>query len=128
MPRIVWWEIETPDPEAFQRFHAELWGWAYEPAFAGTELGADYWIIRDGGQGIGGLQRSATSAPPLAGTRLYVEVSDLEATLARVAALGGKVERRRTELGGDDRWFALALDPSGVSFGLWTDRGPAAGR
>jgi predicted enzyme related to lactoylglutathione lyase len=45
-----------------------------------------------------------------------------------VAALGGKVERRRTELGGDDRWFALALDPSGVSFGLWTDRGPVPDR
>jgi predicted enzyme related to lactoylglutathione lyase len=57
MPRIVWWEIESPDPEAFQRFHAELWSWTFE-------------------------------------------------------------------LGGDDRWFALALDPSGVSFGLWTDRGP----
>jgi hypothetical protein len=41
MQRIVWWEIESPDPEAFQRFHAALWGWEHEPAFAGTELGAD---------------------------------------------------------------------------------------
>ena len=93
MPRIVWWEIETPSPEAFQRFHAELWGWEYERAFTGTELGADYWIIKDAGQGIGGLQRSATSARPRAGTRLYVEVDDLEETLRRVAALGGKIER-----------------------------------
>jgi predicted enzyme related to lactoylglutathione lyase len=124
MPRIVWWEIETPDPEAFQRFHAELWGWEFERAFAGTELEADYWIIRDAGQGIGGLQRSATSARPLAGTRLYVQVSDLERTLGRVTALGGTIERSRTELGGDDRWFATALDPGGVSFGMWTDRGP----
>jgi len=124
MPRIVWWEIETPDPEAFQRFHAELWGWEFKRSFAGTELDADYWIIKDAGLGIGGLQRSATSARPLAGTRLYVEVGDLERTMRRVEALGGTIERGRTALGGDDRWFALALDPAGVSFGIWTDREP----
>jgi hypothetical protein len=128
MPRIVWWEIETPGPEAFQRFHAQLWAWEFEPAFAGSELAADYWIIKDGGRGIGGLQRSAASSRPLAGTRLYLEVDDLEETLRRVESLGGRIERGRTELGGDDRWFALALDPSGVSFGLWTDRGPGPPR
>lgn len=64
MQPIVWWEIESPDPETFQRFHSALWGWQYEPAFAGTELGADYWIIK------------------------------------------------------------AALDPSGVSFGLWTQNPP----
>jgi predicted enzyme related to lactoylglutathione lyase len=45
-------------------------------------------------------------------------------TLRRVEALGGRIERTRTEMGGDDRWFALALDPSGASFGMWTERGP----
>jgi predicted enzyme related to lactoylglutathione lyase len=118
--QVVWWEIETPDPEAFQRFHGQLWGWQYERAFADTELGADYWIIKDAGKGIGGLQRSMTGAQPQAGTRLYVEVDNLEEALQRVEALGGTVERRRTALGGDDRWFAIASDPGGVSFGMWT--------
>lgn len=31
---LVWWEIETPDAERFQRFHAALSGWSFEPAFA----------------------------------------------------------------------------------------------
>jgi predicted enzyme related to lactoylglutathione lyase len=88
---IVWWEVESPDPEAFQRFHGVLWGWDFQPAFAGTELGADYWVILAGGRGI-----------------------------------GGTVERARTELGGDDRWFATVLDPTGVSIGLWTEN-PLAG-
>jgi hypothetical protein len=60
--QVVWREVETPDPEAFQRFHGKLWGWEYERAFADTELGADYWIIQDAGKGIGGLQRSVTGA------------------------------------------------------------------
>jgi predicted enzyme related to lactoylglutathione lyase len=126
MSQIVWWEIETPAPEDFQRFHGALWGWTFEPAFAETELAADYWIIRAGGKGIGGLQRSADDTRPHAGARLYVEVTDLERVLQEVQAHGGRVERSRTALGGDDRWFATALDPTGVSFGMWTEH-PDAG-
>jgi predicted enzyme related to lactoylglutathione lyase len=124
MSQIVWWEIETPAPEAFQRFHQTLWGWTFEPAFHDTDLGADYWLIKAGGRSIGGLQRAGTDARPHAGTRLYVEVADLEEVLRQVRALGGQVERARTELGGDDRWFATALDPTGVSFGMWTAHPP----
>ncbi|GAB3421363.1 VOC family protein [Flindersiella endophytica] len=123
MPGIVWWEVETAEPERFQRFHAALSGWSFAPAFEDTELGADYWIIQQDGEGIGGLQRASSSAPaPAAGTRVYVEVDDLEATLDRAVGLGGTVERTRVALGGDDRWFAVIRDPAGVSFGLWTGR------
>jgi predicted enzyme related to lactoylglutathione lyase len=120
MRDVVWWEIETPAPERFQEFHGRLWGWTFEAAFAGTELDADYWLIKSVDTSIGGLQRSATSTPPHAGVRLYLEADNLEATLARVTALGGQVERHRVALGGADRWFAVIRDPSGVSFGLWT--------
>jgi predicted enzyme related to lactoylglutathione lyase len=98
-----------------RRFHHALWGWTFEAAFADTDLNADYWIIRSSDNGIGGLQRSASSARPHAGTRLYVEAADLEETLGRVQALGGRVERGRTALGGDNRWFATVLDPTGVA-------------
>jgi predicted enzyme related to lactoylglutathione lyase len=125
MSQIVWWEIETPAPELFQRFHGAMWGWVFEPAFANSELDADYWIIKVGDKSIGGLQRSASSAHPHAGTRRYVEVADLEEVLRQVEARGCQVERSRTALGGDDRWFATAIDPTGVSFGMWTSHPPA---
>ncbi|WP_433016788.1 hypothetical protein [Kribbella sp. CA-294648] len=124
MSQIVWWEIETPAPDVFQRFHGAMWGWVFEPAFADSELDADYWIIKVDGKSIGGLQRSVGNAHPHAGTRLYVEVADLEEVLREVQARGGQVERSRTALGGDDRWFATAFDPTGVSFGLWTSHPP----
>ena len=121
MTGVVWWEIETPDPDAFQRFHAALWGWSFAPAFADTDLGARYWIVTSGGESLGGLQRAVPgSAPPQAGVRLYLEVDDLEGALRHTVAQGGQVERERTALGGADRWFAIVRDPSGVSFGLWT--------
>lgn len=121
MSGVVWWEIETADPERFQGFHAALSGWSFEPAFAGTELDADYWIVQDDGRGIGGLQRSSSpTSPPSAGARLYLAVDDLETALERVVELGGVIERPRVALGGDDRWFGIYRDPTGVSFGLWT--------
>jgi predicted enzyme related to lactoylglutathione lyase len=98
-----------------------MWGWEFEPAFADTDLGADYWIVTSEGTSLGGLQRSGAGRTPQAGVRLYVQVDDLEQALDRVAALGGHVERTRVALGGDDFWFGTALDPSGISFGLWTD-------
>ena len=125
MSQIVWWEIESPDPEAFQRFHAAMWGWAFRPAFADSELAADYWVITAREVAIGGLQRSATPTPPHVGTRLYVEVDGLEEALRQVESLGGRVERARTELGGDDRWFATVVDPTGISFGMWTGNPPS---
>lgn len=125
MSQIVWWEIETPAPDLFRRFHGAMWGWVFEPAFANSELDADYWIIKVGDKSIGGLQRSASNAQPRAGTRLYVEVADLEEVLREVEGRGGQVERSRTALGGDDRWFATAFDPTGVSFGMWTSHPPA---
>jgi predicted enzyme related to lactoylglutathione lyase len=57
---------------------------------------------------------------------VHLAVDDLEAALARVVELGGTVDRARTELGGDDRWFGVFRDPTGVLFGLWT-RNPERG-
>lgn len=130
MGDIVWWEIVTPDPERFQEFHGGLWKWTFRIAFDGpeSELGADYWLVSAGNRVIGGLQRAAQEDPrPAAGTRLYVEVADLESTLDQVIATGGRVERARTALGGDDRWFGTIIDPTGVSLGVWTSNPPPAG-
>ena len=117
---IVWWEIETPIPEKFRDFHTAMWGWTFEAAFEDSELGADYWIVSEGDIGIGGLQRSQPGSEPTPGVRLYVAVDDLEDSLQRAVTLGAVVERDRTALGGEDRWFATIADPSSVSFGPWT--------
>ncbi|MGH3645952.1 MAG: VOC family protein [Micromonosporaceae bacterium] len=120
MSKIVWWEIEAPDPEGFQQFHAEMWGWTFRRAFEDSGLDAEYWIIASAGEAIGGLQRAATSTRPHPGVRLYLQVDDLEEVLGKVESLGGRVERRRTELGGRDGWYGTVIDPAGVTVGLWT--------
>jgi hypothetical protein len=81
-------------------------------------------VTSSGETSLGGLQRAASSTVPHAGTRLYGEVTDLEATLERVVRLGGTVERTRISLGGDDRWFAVLRDAAGISIGVWTANPP----
>jgi uncharacterized protein len=125
--RVVWWEIETPDAGAAQRFYGELLGWTFRREFDGpaSQLGRDYWIVESDGQGIGGLLAALSGMPaPQPGVRLYAEVDDLETTIDRATALGATVERERTYLGSDDFWFANVRDPQGISLGLWTSNPP----
>ena len=123
MRELVWWEIESREPAAFQQFASDLFGWRFESAFENTQLAAEYWIVRHGDRSIGGLQKAAeTASPAQVGTRIDSDVDDLEVRLPRSYGWAGKVERSRTHLGGDDRWFATFTDPTGVSIGLWTAR------
>ena len=125
---VVWWEIESPDPDRTQGFLGALFGWEFRRAFdePDSELGRRYWIVERAGAGIGGLQESRPAASAAdARVRLYVEVDDLEATLSRAVELGATSERGRTFLGTDDFWFATLRDPTGIALGLWTSRPPA---
>jgi predicted enzyme related to lactoylglutathione lyase len=63
MTDVVWWEIETRAPESFQDFYSALWGWTFEPAFADTGLGADYWLIRSGEPTLAGCSAPRLAAP-----------------------------------------------------------------
>ncbi len=125
---VVWWEIESPDPDRTQGFSRDMFGWGFRRAFdePNSELGRRYWIVERGGAEIGGLQESPpTASPAHAGVRLYVEVDDLEATLLRAVELGATRKRGRTFLGTDDFWFANVRDPIGD---LAEEAGPAGRR
>jgi predicted enzyme related to lactoylglutathione lyase len=54
---VVWWEIESPDPDRTQNFYRDLFGWEFRRAFdePNSELQRRYWIIERAGDGIGGL-------------------------------------------------------------------------
>jgi predicted enzyme related to lactoylglutathione lyase len=52
--------------------------------------------------------------------KIYVNVADLEASLAAADAHGGAVLTPRTEVGGDMGWWAEISDPDGRWLGLCT--------
>ncbi|MEM1057988.1 MAG: VOC family protein [Verrucomicrobiota bacterium] len=94
---VSWTELLTTNPEAAQKFYAELFGWKYNSMpVPGTE-GVIYHSLRTAGadekDGQGGIMAMPPEVP--AGTppgwTSYVTVDDVDASLAKVAELGGEV-------------------------------------
>jgi predicted enzyme related to lactoylglutathione lyase len=125
---VTHFEIGAADDALLTKFYGELFRWDLQ-AFAG---GGYTMVDTRGQEGInGGIGRSQTGAP---WSTFYVETGDLQATLDRVASLGGTTVMPPTELGGGLR-IAMFGDPDGLLIGLTettagADRevtGPSAG-
>jgi predicted enzyme related to lactoylglutathione lyase len=119
--RVVHFEIPFDDGDRAREFYAKAFGWniTHVPDM-------DYTLVSTGPtsqeQGptepgyIGGgmLQRSELSRAPV----ITVDVDDIDATLAKVEQLGGKVVRPKAEVG-QMGFSAYFNDPEGNLTGLW---------
>ena len=106
---VVRFEVGAADPQPLVRFYAELFGWDLETIGPGYTL-----VDTRGGRGLtGGVGRSNTGDP---WATFYVEVDDLQATLERAEALGGRTVVPVVELPG--MAFAMFDDPDGLLVGL----------
>ena len=113
---ITWWELEVPDVARAQQFYGAVCPWTFQP-MEGYE---GYVIVQVDGNGIGALQASEAGDPSGRGVRSYVQVADLEDTLARTRQAGGTVEQERMQVPGD-QWIGLARDPFGLKIGFVTN-------
>ncbi|MCW2994504.1 MAG: Glyoxalase/bleomycin resistance protein/dioxygenase [Conexibacter sp.] len=108
----AWSDLQTTDPEGAAPFYAALLGWeiAEVPGSGGL-----YRSVSLAGRSIGGIMRAQR---PIAQPywAVYLGVADVEETLARIAAEGGRtlVEPMPVPSGR----FAVAMDPQGAAFGL----------
>ena len=117
---VTWWEIDVPDAGRAQEFYGAVTPWSFQP-MEGYE---GYVIVNVDGTGIGALQTSTEGASSGGGTRLYIQVADLERTLASVRQGGGSVEQERMEVPGG-QWIGTGRDPFGNKIGFVTNN-PAA--
>jgi uncharacterized protein len=106
---VVRFEVGAAEHGPLVGFYGELFGWEMETIADG------YTLIdtRGGGGLIGGVGRSNTGDP---WATFYVEVDDLQATLERAEALGGRTVVPVIELPG--MAFAMFDDPDGLLVGL----------
>jgi len=89
---VVHFEILGKDGKALQDYYANLFGWNVN---ANNPM--NYGIVDNQGEGInGGIGPSDGDAR----LTVYIEVADLEATLAKAVELGGKVVQPITEIPG----------------------------
>ncbi len=114
---VTWFELDVPDAGKAQQFYGSVIpSWKLQP-MEGFE---GYVIVSVGDVQIGALQTSDASEPSGRANRPYVEVSDLEDTLARVKQGGGTVDQERMEVPGS-QWIGTATDPFGGKIGFVTN-------
>jgi predicted enzyme related to lactoylglutathione lyase len=110
-------EIPGTDPQAAARFYGELCGW---PAMHDETLN---YTMFDARPGPGGAYVKIDNQHVFpAQVLVHVDTDDIDATLGKVAALGGTTIVPKTEVPGVV-WFAVFADPSGNRIGLSSSMG-----
>ncbi|MEH3159026.1 MAG: VOC family protein [Sphingomonas taxi] len=106
----IWFELTTPDQAAAARFYEAVIGWTTQVSpFA--EHGGYVIASAPDGDRIAGMMTPPPGAPT--GWSLYVLAHDLDATLAKVATLGGKTVVGPMDIPHVGR-FAVIHDDQGI--------------
>jgi predicted enzyme related to lactoylglutathione lyase len=111
---IVHVEIPAQDPEAANAFYSNLFGWKHE-FYSDLNYHRFY---TDEGPG-GGYVNVGELGHKINQVRVSVETDDIDATLAKAEALGGKIIQTKTEIPGMGA-FGIFMDPQGNCIGLFT--------
>jgi uncharacterized protein len=109
---VTWFEVHTADPDRAKAFYGAVFGWTFDDSMPGYSM-----IELGDGAPIGGGVVHRDSTAPNDGVFL-VQVPDVAATLASVAANGGSIvtEPQETPFG---LTFGYAANPDGSVFGIW---------
>jgi uncharacterized protein len=117
---VMQFQIVAREPEAVARFYADLFGWSVRTnnALGYRELDT---------QSDRGIQGGVWPSPPEGHNlvQLFIEVDDINSTIAKATAAGARVLFPRQELPDGDA-LAILLDPAGMSFGLYTPASAAS--
>src|SRR5260370_20883858 len=114
---VVHFDISGQDPEELQKFYGEVFAWLVTPV---PEMNYAF-VDTEGGSGISGGIGKAPGGPGQ--VAFYVASDDLQATLDRAEALGGKTSRPVVVIP-ETVSLAMFADPQGHEVGLV---GPAPG-
>jgi predicted enzyme related to lactoylglutathione lyase len=108
--QVVHVEIPADDTARGREFWGSLFGWEFE-AFPGPSEYHMTRIAEQTGAAVTNME------PGTQGLRVYFDVDDIDAGIARVAELGGEAGERMPVPGMG--WFAVCTDTQGNQFGLW---------
>ena len=96
---MIWFEIPVSDMERAKAFYERVFGYPLKVQDLG-ELKMAWFPMEQGAPGaMGSLVMSRAYTPSHYGALVYFSVSDIEGTLERVKASGGKVIRGKMDIG-----------------------------
>jgi uncharacterized protein len=115
----VYFDLTVANLEAAKGFFSQLFGWRFER----FPMPYEYYRIEAGPAGEPGIDGGIGAATDTAISggkplvNLTIPVPDIDACLARVDALGGRIVEARTEIPGIGR-YATCAEPGGLMFGV----------
>lgn len=117
---VVFADLTVANAEAVRDFYGQVLGWVAEDLAMSDEQGdyADYMMKDAEGSGVSGICHARgvnKDLPPQ--WILYVTVADINASLERCLALGGKVLKKQQNDEGA-LFYALIQDPAGAVMAL----------
>jgi predicted enzyme related to lactoylglutathione lyase len=114
MSKVRHFEICADDPERAVKFYGNVFGWFVEK----WQTPSDYWMVSGGEEDDPGVNGAIMHRPaPEWGVVNTIDVSDLEASLTRVAEAGGEVVRDKAAVP-HMGWIAYCRDTEGNVFGM----------
>ncbi|MGY3378702.1 VOC family protein [Arthrobacter sp. H-02-3] len=125
---VVHFEIPADDEDRAREFYSSIFGWGFqvmpemEYSLAMTTPMDEHGRPAVTGSINGGLFRRGDLTAPV----VTIDVDDIDAALASIAARGGSVVREKLEVPGMG-WNAYFKDSEGNVVGLWQNAVPAGG-
>ncbi|MBZ4419407.1 VOC family protein [Myxococcus sp. RHSTA-1-4] len=116
---VAWHELNTTDREHAWASYSGLFGWRATGALElGPQVGTYQMFTWDGaGRDVGAMVNTARLPSIHTHWLFYLTVEDLDATLVKLRALGGRVLNGPMQVPGGDR-VAQCEDPQGAAFAL----------
>ena len=121
---IGWFDLTVPEAETLRDFYAAVVGWKWSPVQMGGYN--DYCMnLPATGETVAGIcHRRGMNANLPPQWLLYITVDDLDESVAKVLALGGKILEPTRGYAGQGR-FCVIQDPAGAVAALFQ---PASGK
>ncbi|MCH7383989.1 VOC family protein [Acinetobacter dispersus] len=117
MNNIIYFEIQSSDPQRDIHFYQSVFGWKFEKV---EGLPIEYYRIETEGIHGGLLQRPVAIPPTGCGTNAFtctIEVENFDETAAKILSLGGIVAMDKFAIP-NRCWQSYFLDPDHNTFGI----------
>ena len=115
--KIDYVEFPASDINATKAFFAEVFGWSFS-----DDYGPGYTDCPDGGIMIGFFKAELKASTENGSALITLYSSNLEKTLEKVKAAGGKIVKPTFSFPGGRRF--QFTEPSGNEFAVWSDKEP----
>jgi len=109
---IVHIEISADDHKAAGKFYNDVFGWKV------TDMPEMNYTLFEHAEGQGGGFNPVSDQSPAGTVTVYIQADDIEATLEKIEANGGKVLMPKSEIP-NTGWFALFSDTTGNTMALY---------